>query len=80
MNYLGAFRVFSGRSNDDLYCDEETDISKMTSHGFEIWSVAVRRGRRCDQSTELCQQRWDHVSKEERRWRDLKICNEGSGI
>jgi len=53
MNYLGAFRVFSGRSNYDLYCDEETDISKMTSHGFEIWSVAVRRGRRCDQSRAL---------------------------
>jgi hypothetical protein len=63
-------RVFSGRSNDDLDCDQETDISKMTSYGFEGWLVAVRRGRICDQSTELCQQRWDHVSKEERRWKD----------
>ena len=64
----------------DLYCDEETDISKMTSYGCEGWSVVVRRGRRCDQSTELYRQCWDHVSKEEPRWKDLETCNKELGI
>jgi hypothetical protein len=53
-DYPGPSRVFSGRSNGDLYCGEETDISKMTSYGFEGWPITTRHGWHCDQSIELC--------------------------